>query len=440
MESEYSDHWRIGTCMGNTAANKALELKKHVNAIHCSNNLSLIQRKLFNALLYNAYPALLHKQKFEIKGKELYRLIGYNSKDTAKLKEALIGLITIAIQWNVLDCSTGHEKKWKASSILASAELSNGICIYEYSQVMKELLYQPDIYGQINIDLISRFKSSYGLALYENCIRYKGLTQTPWFSLDIFKKLMGVFEGKYQVFKDFKKRVLDVAVNEVNNLSSIRIIPEIERANQKVTKIRFKIIKNIENSQIQTNPKILDEDLNEILIKTFGFSIQMLDEIYEKYETAFIREKVEMIMLSENFLTGKIRGVAGYLIEALKKNYKQSRSSKAINEEKSIILNAKKIEDNEKQIEIEKRYLQYKNKKVNAYLENLGDIQKDQLVSEFENFLQSQNKIVVNWYRTQGLNHPATKGCFVNFIVDTRQNEVWNMISMEEYVDLIEGK
>lgn len=101
--------------MGSLALNnnKSLELKKHVNAIHCTNNLTLVQRKLFNALLFNAYPELPYKQQFKIKGKDLYKLIGYNSKDTAKLKEALFGLISIAIEWNVIDCSTGKEKNGK---------------------------------------------------------------------------------------------------------------------------------------------------------------------------------------------------------------------------------------------------------------------------------------------------------------------------------------
>ena len=269
--------------------NKNIELKKHVNAIHCSNNLTLVQRKLFNALLFNAYPNLPHKQTFEIKGKDLYKLIGYNSKDTGKLKDALLGLITIAIEWNVIDCSSGQEKKWKASSILASAELSNGICSYEYSQVMRDFLYQPEIYGKINIELVSQFKSGYGLALYENCIRYKGLTQTPWFPIDVFRKLMGVYDDKYQAFKDFKKRVLDVGVTEVNSISPIKVIPEIERVNQKVVKIRFILAKSIDYISMVLAENIIDDELNRILIDTFVFSDVMVDEVFSKYEQKYIR-------------------------------------------------------------------------------------------------------------------------------------------------------
>ena len=69
-----------------TVQEKRSELKKHVNAIHCSNNLSLMQRKLFNALLFNAYPELPHRSQFQITSKELCRLIGFNSNDYADSK------------------------------------------------------------------------------------------------------------------------------------------------------------------------------------------------------------------------------------------------------------------------------------------------------------------------------------------------------------------
>ncbi len=88
---------------------------------------------------------------------------------------------------------------------------------------MKELLYRPEIYGRLNMHVQAKFKSTYGLALYENCIRYQDIKQTPWINLGTFRKLMGVETGKYTVFRDFKRRVLDKAITEVNEYSPIKI-------------------------------------------------------------------------------------------------------------------------------------------------------------------------------------------------------------------------
>lgn len=48
------------------AERKNRELKKHVAIIHSSNKISLLQRKISNALLFNAYDDLLTKDEHEI--------------------------------------------------------------------------------------------------------------------------------------------------------------------------------------------------------------------------------------------------------------------------------------------------------------------------------------------------------------------------------------
>lgn len=412
------------------------ELKKHVNAIHCSNNLSLVQRKLFNALLFNAYPDLPYKQQFEVRGKQLSELIGYNSKDVAKLKSALLGLITTAIEWNVIDCNTGQEKKWRASSILASAELSQGRCLYEYSQVMKELLYQPEMYGRLNIELVAKFKSSYGLALYENCIRYQGLPQTPWFSIEIFRKLMGVFDGKYAAFKDFKKRVIDIAVAEINAISPVLVTPEVERVNQKVTQIRFKLKNRVGEQAASVLSGTVNAELKDILSKTFGLSDAIIAEVISQYEEAYIREKLEVIIQSPAFLSGKIRGLAGYFINALKKDYQPSKSSKAVVDS---LKKAQEVEAQEKQKKEEsraERYNKYISNRVEAYLASLDAKQHEALIDQFEIHMRDQSNVFQRWYRQSGFEHAAVKACFKQFIKDS--NKLGALVSQEEFMSLID--
>lgn len=417
---------------------KNMELKKHVNAIHCSNNLTLVQRKLFNVLLFNAYADLPYKQRFEIRSNELSNLIGYNSKDTAKLKNALLGLIQIAVEWNVIDGTTGQDKRWKASSVLASAELSKGVCIYEYSQVMREFLYHPEIYGRINIDLVSKFKSSYGLALYENCIRYRGLPQTPWFSLDAFKKLMGILGDKYQEFKDFKKRVLDIAVKEVNAISPIRISTEIERVNKRVEKLRFKIhSQTIDDDCEKIEIPTVDHELHNLLVNTFGLSQQMMNEIFTKYDNKFIKEKIAVIQQSDSFISGKIRGLAGYLVEALRKDYKHSKSSKLIIEDEKRKKEKHKEEEKSKEKRRQEQYKNYETKKISSYLEKMSKSQEKKLMLDFNKYLQNQHSIIQGWYQKHKLDHPATKAAFNIFLKESKSKQL-GIISYEDFIELLD--
>src|SRR5580692_10819774 len=204
MGRNVTDMGQNVTDMGCEKKGGRKELKKHAATIHCSNTLSLLQRKVSNALLYHAYKELMLKEEHEITVKQLCRLIGYQGNNHAAIKEALKGLLSTVIEWNLINDKTGQED-WTASSILASVSLQGPLCYYAYSPRMKQLLHSPSMFGRIDLFIQSQFRSSYGLALYENCIRYRGLPYTKWIEMKTFRKLMGVPVDKYPIFRDFKK-------------------------------------------------------------------------------------------------------------------------------------------------------------------------------------------------------------------------------------------
>src|SRR5476649_876203 len=115
------------TLVGDEQGETGRALKKHAATIHCSNSLSLLQRKVSNALLYHAYKELMIKEEHEITVKQLCRLIGYNGNNHSVIKDALKVLISTIIEWNVINDVTGAEN-WSASSILASVSLEGPLC------------------------------------------------------------------------------------------------------------------------------------------------------------------------------------------------------------------------------------------------------------------------------------------------------------------------
>ncbi|MFG6638189.1 RepB family plasmid replication initiator protein [Sulfitobacter sp. 1A12126] len=78
-------------------------LKKNVAAIHIGAKLSLLQRKLVNALLYNAYDQLLTAREHHISASVLCEMIGFDSHNSAYLKAAIKGLMETVIEFDVLD-------------------------------------------------------------------------------------------------------------------------------------------------------------------------------------------------------------------------------------------------------------------------------------------------------------------------------------------------
>lgn len=226
-----------------TGALRRSSVKKNVAAIHVSGKLSLLQRKLSNVLLLNAYDALTTQPKHAIDARTLCTMIGYNSNDMETLKGALRGLAETVAEWDMLDDKGRQE--WGVSALLSYAKLKGGICEYAYSPALAEKLHDPKVFALINLNIQRRFTSGHALSLYENCYRFVRTGSTGWWSLDLFRRLMGV-DGSayYETYKHLNAKIIKPAVAEVNKSSNILITPEVRKMGRTVTDIRFLIKEN----------------------------------------------------------------------------------------------------------------------------------------------------------------------------------------------------
>ena len=200
-------------------------VKKNMAAIHVSGKLTLLQRKLSNVLLLNAYDTLISQPKHQIDARTLCLMIGYNSNDTDTLRDALRGLAETVAEWDMLDDKGKQE--WGVSSLLSYARLKGGVCEYAYSPALAEKLHDPKVFALINLNIQRRFTSGHGLALDENCYRFVRTGSTGWWPIDTFRRLMGVDDSVYyRSFKHLNAKIIKPAVAEVNRTSNIEMTPE----------------------------------------------------------------------------------------------------------------------------------------------------------------------------------------------------------------------
>ncbi len=291
-------------------------VKKHVATIHCSNKLSLLERKISNALLFHAFPNLKNQLIHQIKMDDLKRLIGVNTRNHFALKEALKKLISTLLEWNLLGDSIPELELegWNASTILSSVSVSKGVIKYQYSELIKTLIIDPKIYGKINLAIQARFKSSYALALYENCSRYRGLPYTKNIDIAVFRKLMGVEEGKYEIFRDFNRRVLNQAVSEINTCSDIRITPEIARIGKMIKSIKFKIE---ERSIKQRIGIVASDDSEKSSIET------LTKDFIKEFGEEKVNRAVEYVQSRSAYKKGEIKNIPGYIKSAIVNSYEE---------------------------------------------------------------------------------------------------------------------
>lgn len=291
-------------------------VKKNVAAIHVSGKLTLLQRKLSNVLLLNAYDTLTSQPVHQIDARTLTMMIGYNSNDMDTLKQSLRGLAETVAEWDMLDADGRQE--WGVSSLLSYAKLKGGVCEYAYSPALAEKLNDPKVFALINLNIQRRFTSGHALALYENCYRFVRTGSTGWWSLDLFRRLMGVAESPYyEVFKHLNAKVIKPAVMEVNKTSNIVVTPETRKMGRVVTEIRFRIA---ENPQLS----ILDLDDGEGVrtspvyarLLALGVSDRLARQWVSEHGEDYVRGKLDYVAGQ-----GGVKNPVGYLKAALKEDF-----------------------------------------------------------------------------------------------------------------------
>lgn len=418
---------------------KGAVLKKHVAAIHCSTALTLIQRKISNALLFHAFPNLEIEEEHSITISQICKIIGYNSYNYELIKNSLRALMTTLIEWNIIN-ENHFSEDWAASTIISSVRLSENTCTYSYSPQIKKLLSNPSIYGQINLIIQAQFKSSYGLALYENCVRYKGLTSTKWLDYNLFRKLMGVEVSKYKTFRDFKKRVLERAVQEVNTYSEINVEYELRLEKRKVISIRFLITQKTKKKKLGSIPeknssklRVKNELLMQKLTEEFFLSEQQSIDLMRKYDDCYLYEKIDMVRDSPAFNKGQINDLSAYFISAIKNNFQRSRNNIKLPKHEFFPDRHAQKEDVEKQKK--QNYAEYTNKVTEQYYLSLDSSSQEELLN---NFIEARKampggEFLVGTYHKHGLKNLIIKTAFISYLKEFFGEEKLGIISEHNF-------
>ena len=92
------------------------------------------------------------------------------------------------------------------------------------------------------LEQTARMDSNYSIRLYELLVQWKKAGKTPLFELEQFRGQMGLGVNEYKRMCDFKRRVLDLAVGEINEKSDLKVSYEQEKKGRRITGFKFKII------------------------------------------------------------------------------------------------------------------------------------------------------------------------------------------------------
>ena len=215
------------------ATKYAVSVPKSTGVIEISEpagQLTLADRRLFNHLLAAAYRELGKKPSHTVQMSEIRRFAaesrdGVEDAGNRRIKDSITRLQQTVVQFNYLDSMRGEV--WQSSQLLGTAEIVSrtGELTYSFPHGLAEKLVEPALYSYISLRVMYQFESKYALILYEILKRYADRSaEEPYWPVKVseLRDLTGC-RDKLPDWKDFRRRALDPAMDEINRLAEFTV-------------------------------------------------------------------------------------------------------------------------------------------------------------------------------------------------------------------------
>ncbi len=317
------------------------QLLKPTATIHVGNRLSLIERKVFNAIIWHSQNHRSAKTSNFMSVDLLMSLIGLErSKNMDVIREALERLTTNPIVWNTL--KKDRTADWGVCTFLAGAELNSGRLRYVLNPLLVEKVEHPTLFAKIQLLVQTQFSSKYSLALYEFLIDEMCRSGNPkvhafQVSLDTLRHVLQ-FDG---IYKHLNSDVLKPCVKEINKHSDISVtytgvkkgravaalLLTIER---KAVQLALTDLAAVETSDEPLNQLELMKDPLEQMLLTRGVGKRKAKALVETYDETRIRENIAHV--EREYQAGKVKVLSAYLIRAIEEDYRPKAETVALPE------------------------------------------------------------------------------------------------------------
>lgn len=384
--------------LNSTNMKKSVILFKPSGTIAISGDLTEIQRKFYDGLLYNIKKDIENngdKNFFNVALSDLKKLLNANeqNKNNVYYKKQLKKLSKIQIEYNIL----GKDKTIEGfANLITEGEFitnkETGEILFKYNiptRVKEAIKSKKGLFAKIDLMIKKNLKHRYSLILYDLIKDYEDV-EIPEMTITEFRKIFGI-ENKYKLFQDLKKRVLEPAIEDINNNEKIDFIIEykLTKRGSKYTHIKFikkrkPILKKLE----QERTKKLETGKVDVLLgqipEEYRKSIKnFLSEIIHTYPIDYLETQINYT----NYQNPK--NYIAYLKTAIKEDYagfQEIKEKEKEKKEKEKELNKlrKKIEE----LEERKKILEEEAEKE---FENLNKEEKERLINENMIFINDRN-------------------------------------------------
>jgi plasmid replication initiation protein len=200
--------------------------------------LSLQEQKIILYLISKIKPDDEIFTEHEFKIIEFCQMCGieiYNGKNHKNVKDAIKNLADKSV-WITLETGTETLIRWINK---ARINKKSGIVKIRLDDDMKPYLLQlKERFTSYELLYTLAMKSQYSVRMYELLKSYEWRHKQT-FQIEELKRIL--LAENYTLFPDFKRKVLDISMREINELSDITVTYEIIKEGRKYTKLDFSI-------------------------------------------------------------------------------------------------------------------------------------------------------------------------------------------------------
>ena len=387
--------------------------------------LGLLARKLYNILLEHAKPNMMSMEVHEIPFRLIINKLDYRSNDYDAVKKALTSLPTTQVRWDYLERGEMKNRErsgrgrgdFGVSAFVSQVLFEGDVVKYAYPPFLRELLYTPQRFAIVDLRVQNQFSGAYSLSLYEIASQYMKDGTTGVYEVDRWRGLLGMDpedSGIYKQFKYFRSKVLIPAVTEINQSSDIVMEPHFHRTGRNVTHISFAVKVNRQLPLgLTMHPQ--HAPIVERMI-ALGFGRTQAEEALREYELEYIDGN--LCVVEAKYAAGAIKSnVAGYLAQALKKDYRPKLTAKDLHDTSARHYQVVQTNVDRQQEALEAQFSAALNSSIDHAIQRLPDERRTDLEESFATKLATDgNQFLVKKFRETGLKSQIVKVAFRGFV------------------------
>ena len=266
---------------------------KDTALINASYTLDLAEQRLILLAIIearNSGQGITHDSLLRIHASNYAKQFGVNDKTAyTVVKDASKGLFDRYVTYHDKNPKNGKDRSFHCRWVdKIGVEPDSGVVYMRFTSDVVPLITRLEShFTSYEIEKVANLSSSYAIRLYELCVAWREQGFTQRYKIDDLRQKLGVEPEKYKAMNNFKARVIDLAIKQINQHTDITVKYEQHKTGRTITAMSFtfKVKKTPEQLATATNKNRdnatpdLFHNMTDDQISTFSKKLAALPEL-----------------------------------------------------------------------------------------------------------------------------------------------------------------